>query len=151
MGGVGSRDVRERWCQECWAGNPGYTWSTHRPETNKWMCMALFHLQCCSVGSQLSSSNRALPAYSSKTRLLCAVRSLICKCLEETPIHNLMSIHAIQMNRGNKVFNLDSITSGVTLTVRSAISFNSTKALLRDSILCCLITNSRNTDLNISI
>lgn len=106
---------------------------------------------CCSVGSQLSSSNRALPAYSSKTRLLHTARSLICKCLEEALIHNLMSIHAIQMNRGNKVFNLDSITSGVTLTVRSAISFNSTEALLCDSILCCLITNSRNTDLNISI
>lgn len=105
----------------------------------------------CSVGTQPCPSGRALPAYSSKIRLLGTARASVCKCLEETLIHNLTSTHAIQLNRGNKVFSLYSTTSGLTATVMSTSSFNCTEALPCDSIFCSLVTNSRNTDLNISV
>lgn len=104
------------------------------------------HRSPCPVGSQPSPSDRAEPAYFPD---ICALRAH--KCLEQTGFHNLMSIHVIQMNRGNKVFSVYRVTSGLTATVMSSTGFNSTEALLCDSIFCSLITNSRNTDLNISV
>lgn len=102
---------------------------THSPRSNMWMGTALLHLQEVFVlwGVEPSPSDRAVPADFQKTRLLCTTGSLIYKCLEETQLRNLMSIHAIQMNRGNKVFSLYRTTSGLTVAVMSTIGFNRLK------------------------
>lgn len=103
---------------------------------------------CCGVSSPCPS-DRAVPTYFPETRLLCP--SLIDKCLEETQVHHFRSIQATQMKRGNKGFSLYRTTSGLNVTVMSTISFNTAEVLLCDSLLCNLITNSRNTNSNISV
>lgn len=76
----------------------------------------------CPVGSQPSPSDRAGPAYFQKIRLLCTTGSLIYKYLEETWLHNLISTHTIQMNRGNRVFSLYRTTSGLLLSWAPSVS-----------------------------
>lgn len=55
------------------------------------------------------------------------------------------------VNTGNKGFSLDRTTSGLNVTVMSTLSCNSAEVLLCDSLFCSLITNSRNTNSNISV
>lgn len=106
---------------------------------------------CCGVSSPCPS-DRAVPSY---FQLLfknqTSVHFINIQVLEETQLHHFMSIQAIQMNRGNKGFSLYRSTSGLNVTVRSTISFNSAEILLCDSLLCSLITNSTNINSDISV
>lgn len=142
MEGPGSGAVKECWYQEC-LRDP---WETQSPRANMWR---EGHSPLCCGEPSPCPSDRAVPTHFPKTRLLCT--SLIDKCLEETQLHHFMSIQAIQMNRGNKGFSLYRTTSGLNVTVMSTVSFNSAETLLCDSLLCSLITNSRNTNSNISV